>query len=142
MKKTFKVLMAMVLMCLPMAFISCGSDDKDDDGPKTWNYKWEIKDNDISGTTEEKQARLDAESKINKLIASALKTQGGTVDESAQSVSFVNENTESQNDSRVKSAWYAAKGTTDFTTAAVDMASSAKVAIYRGGSKILEEKVK
>ena len=141
MKKTIKALMAVVLFCLPLAFVACGSDDDDNDGPKTWTYKWEVKNNDLDGTTEEKQARLNAENKINVLIAAALQAQSGVVNASTQTAQFVNELSESQNDSRVKSAWYSAKSTAEFIAAAADMASNAKVAFYRNSKKILEESV-
>jgi len=46
MKFSIKVLMAALLFCLPFAFISCGSDDdEDDNSPKTYSYTYKIESN-------------------------------------------------------------------------------------------------
>lgn len=42
MKFSMKVLMAMLLFCLPFAITSCGSDDDEETGPKTYTYSYQI----------------------------------------------------------------------------------------------------
>lgn len=42
MKFSMKVLMAMLLFCLPLAITSCGDDDDDPKGPATYSYSYSI----------------------------------------------------------------------------------------------------
>jgi len=42
MKFSMKVLMAMLMFCLPLAFTSCGDDDDEPKGPATYSYSYSI----------------------------------------------------------------------------------------------------
>ena len=73
MKKTIWRVALAIAMAAAVALVStgCKKDEPvgpngggNNDGPKTWTYKWEVKNNDLDGTTEEKQARLNAENKM------------------------------------------------------------------------------
>lgn len=140
MKFSIKVLMAMLLFCLPFAITSCGSDDDDDDnGPKTFKYEWTLSNASSNGTVNEQQAAVNAQAAINSILVKAFQTLG-TVDTNKQTLTITGGEDKS-NDNLVKSAYYGVAS--QISTAAEALPNNARITIKRGGTKVIDnEKLK
>ena len=123
MKSIFKIMMAMVVFCLPLALVSCGDDD-DDNGPKTTTYSWELKNTTppASATSEEK-----------------FKGLGATVDESKHSFT-INGGSESQNKLNVQAAVLQAKAIL-LTGATQKLNKDARIIVKQGSKEIHNSKL-
>lgn len=141
MKFSIKVLMAMLLFCLPFAITSCGSDDDDDNSPKTFKYEWTLSNATISnGTVAEQQAAVNAQAAINTVLVKALQAvANGVVDSSKQTLTITG-GEEKVNDNLVKSAYYAIAS--QISVAAEPLPANARITIKRGGTKVIDEKLK
>lgn len=140
MKFSIKVLVAMLLFCLPFAITSCGSDDDDDDnGPKTFKYEWTLSNASSNGTVNEQQAAVNAQAAINSILVKAFQTLG-TVDTNKQTLTITGGEDKS-NDNLVKSAYYGVAS--QISTAAEALPNNARITIKRGGTKVIDnEKLK
>lgn len=136
MKLNITALMAMLLLCLPFALTSCGSDDDDEPtGPKTYKYEWSISNATVTnGTIAEQQASVNAQIAINGVLVKAFQTLG-TVDTDKQTLTMV-DGDEKSNDNKVKSAYYGAAN--DVATAATGLPDKARITIKRGSTKLVD----
>lgn len=139
MKFSMKALMAMLLFCLPLAMTSCGSDDDDDNGPKTYSYNWELKDANSGSTTAEQQANLAEQAKVNQLLATAFSAKGASSNATQQTFSFTGTKSADSYDNDVKAAFYSVKS--DIIGKSIDLPNSTKVVIKRGSKQIVSEKL-
>ena len=140
MKFSIKVLMAMLLFCLPFAITSCGSDDDDDDSPKQFKYEWALTNANSSGTVAEQQAALNAQAGINTILVKALQTvANGLVDSSKQTLTITGGD-EKVNDNLVKAAYYTVAS--QIATAAEPLPANARITVKRGSTKVIDEKLK
>ena len=145
MKFSMKALMAMLLFCLPLAMTSCGSDDdKDDSGPKKYEYNWTIEDADNGTTTAERQDNLAEQAQLSTKLAAAITTTGtgnGVVaNATAQTFSFTGTKTQQEYDNLVKSAFYQFKSQIMAMTFKT-LPSGTRVTIKRGGSTVISENI-
>lgn len=141
MKFSIKVLMAMLLLCLPFAITSCGSDDDDDnDSPKTYTYSWTLSNVTSTGTVAEQQAAVNAQAAVNTLLVKGLQTVANSVVDSNKQTLTITGGSESVNDNLVKAAYYAVAS--QLATAAEALPANARITIKRGSTKIIDEKLK
>lgn len=141
MKFSIKVLMAMLLFCLPFAITSCGSDDDDDDkGPKTYTYEWTLSNATVSnGSISEQQAALNAQIAVNAILVKTFQILG-TVNSDKQTLT-VTGGEEKANDNKVKSAYYGVAS--EISAAATGMPDNARITIKRDRTKVIDnEKLK
>ncbi len=141
MKLSIKVLLAMLLFCLPFAITSCGSDDDDEpSGPKTYTYEWSFSNATVSnGSINEQQAALNSQIAINAVLVKAFQSLG-TVNSDKQTLAITG-GEEKSNDNKVKSAYYGAAN--DVAAAATGLPSNARITIKRGGTRLVDnEKLK
>lgn len=137
MKNYFKILMAMVVICLPFALMSCGSDD-DDSGPKKTTYNWELKDTTppSSATSEAKIAAAQAEQAIDEAFYLKFNGKGWTADKSTRQF-IVTGGTDLTNDAAVKIAFN--EVVLAFSSAIRSaLPNGAKVSVKRGKTTIDE----
>jgi hypothetical protein len=141
MKFSIKVLMAMLLFCLPFAITSCGSDDDDDDSPKQYKYEWMLSNATINnGTVAEQQAAVNAQASINTVLVKAFQAvASGVVDSSKQTLTITG-GEEKANDNLVKSAYWAIAS--QIATIAEPLPANARITVKRGGTKVIDEKLK
>lgn len=141
MKFSIKVLMAMLLFCLPFAITSCGSDDDDEPtGPKTYTYEWTLSNASMSnGSIAEQQAAVNAQIAVNAVLVKAFQSLG-TVNSEKQTLAIVGGD-EKANDNNVKSKYYGVAS--EISAAATGMPDNARITIKRGGTKVIDnEKLK
>ncbi len=141
MKSIFKIMMAMVVFCLPLALVSCGDDD-DDNGPKTTTYSWELKNTTppASATSEEKIAAAQAEQALDQAFFNKFNGKGWTANKEKRQF-IITGGTDITNDGLVKIA---------FNEVVIGLASAtlealpkgAKVAVKRGGTTVDEATLK
>lgn len=140
MKNYFKILMAMVVICLPFALMSCGSDD--DDGPKKTTYSWELKDCDApsSATNEAKIAAIQAAEAIDQALYNKFNSNGWTADKTKRQF-IVTGGSDLTNDAAVKLAFN--QVVLGFSSAIIEaLPNGAKVAVKRGKTTVDETNLK
>lgn len=140
MKSIFKIMMAMVVFCLPLALVSCGDDDDDNGGPKIFNYSWEL--TNASPDSSDPTALSEAATAIteaHKAFANAFKGLGATVDESKHSFT-INGGSESQNKLNVQAAVLQAKAIL-LTGATQKLNKDARIIVKQGSKEIHNSKL-
>lgn len=141
MKNYFKILMAMVVLCLPFALMSCGSDD-DDSGPKKTTYTWELKDTTppSSAASDVKIAAAQAEQAIDEALYVKFNSKGWTATKSERKF-IVTGGTDITNDAAVKIAFNeVVLGLSSAIKSALP--DGAKVAVKRGKTTVDEANLK
>ena len=144
-KFSIKVLMAMLLFCLPFAITSCCSDDDDEPtGPKTYTYEWKLSNTTFNnGTTEQKEAALIAEKAVN---AALIKEFGklGTINSSNQTLTISDTEgkttNETYNDAQVTLAYETAS--MSFKESISALPDNARITIKRGNTKVVDKNLK
>ena len=141
MKFSLKALMAMLLFCLPVALTSCGSDDDDDNGPKTYEYSWTLDDASQGSTVAEQQANLTEQDNVNKILAASLMAKSASnnvvvANSTKQTFSFTGTKSAEEYDSQVLSAFYDFKAKI-LSQTFENLPKSTKVTIKRGGKKVV-----
>ncbi len=141
MKNYFKIMMAMVVICLPFALMSCGSDD-DDSGPKKTTYNWELKDTTppSSASSEVKIAAAQAEQAIDEALFAKFNSKGWTATKSERKF-IVTGGTDITNDAAVKIAFN--EVVLSFSSAIKSaLPDGARVAVKRGKTTVDEANLK
>jgi len=143
MKNIFKTLIATVLMSLPIALTSCGSDDGPSipKGPEVFEYHWELAGTVISqGTAAQKRAALEAEEEVNSIMVSSFRAK--TVEGASVSVDSVKQlfkvigNDAESNDDVVRGVYYSAKADLK-KAAAKGLPAQATISIKRNKTAII-----
>ena len=140
MKNYFKILMAMVVICLPFALMSCGSDD--DDGPKKTTYTWELKDTTppSSAASDVKIAAAQAEQAIDEALYVKFNSKGWTANKSSRQF-IITGGTDITNDAAVKIAFNeVVLGLSSAVKSALP--DGARVAVKRGKTTVDEANLK
>jgi len=140
MKFSIKVLMAMLLFCLPFAITSCGSDDDGNDSPKQYKYEWTLSNATSTGTVAEQQASVNAQAAINTILVKAFQSLSSSVVDSSKQTLTITGGDEKINDNLVKSAYYAIAS--QISTAAAPLPANARITVKRGSTKVIDEKLK
>lgn len=132
----------MVVICLPFALMSCGSDD-DDSGPKKTTYKWELKDCDApsSATNEVKMAALQAQQILDDALFAKFTSKSWSPVDKTKREFVLTGGTDSSNDAQVKIAF---NEVVMSLSSAVKSAfpDGAKVAVKRGKTTVDEANLK
>lgn len=128
-------MMALAVICLPFALVSCGSDD-DDSGPHTDTYTW-VLDNTTppsSATSEAKIAAAEAEQAIDNALYTKFNSQGWAANK-AERKFVITGGTTLSNDQLVKIQFnIALSGLSSAVKSALP--NGAKVSIKRGGTTV------
>ena len=131
----------MVVICLPFALMSCGSDD-DDSGPKKTTYNWELKDTTppSSASSEVKIAAAQAEQAIDEALFAKFNSKGWTATKSERKF-IVTGGTDITNDATVKIAFN--EVVLSFSSAIKSaLPDGARVAVKRGKTTVDEANLK
>ena len=140
MKNYFKIMMALVVLCLPFAFTSCGSDD--DDGPKKTTYSWELKNCDApsSASNEVKIAAIQSQQAIDDAFYAKFNSKGWTADKANRQF-IITGGTDITNDAAVKIAFNEViLGLSSAIKSALP--DGARVAVKRGKTTVDEANLK
>ncbi|MBR4388714.1 MAG: hypothetical protein IKT00_06010 [Prevotella sp.] len=134
MKNYFKIMMALVVICLPFAFTSCGSDD--DEGPKKTTYNWELINTTPPGsaTSEVKIAAAQAEQAIDEALYNKFNGKGWTATK-AERKFIVTGGTDITNDQLVKIAFNEVLYNLSASTKEA-LPNGAQVAVKRGKTTV------
>lgn len=139
MKSIFKIMMALAVICLPFALVSCGDDD--DDGPHTDTYTW-VLDNTTppsSATSEAKIAAAQAEQAIDEALYLKFNSKGWNANK-AERKFVITGGTSLTNDQLVKIEFnIVLSGLSSAVRSALP--NDAKVSIKRGGTTVDSSKL-